>query len=182
METYRLFAAIRPPSEIVEELTRLQTGVRDARWSGPEKLHITLGFFGDVNEEQAELLDSRLAEITQAPFEISLSGVGHFGRSEPHAIWAGIAESEILNRLHKSIRSVARDCNVQMEKRDYRPHVTLAYLRGHPDIEAIARWEQSYSGYQSEPFLVDAFFLYSSEQRHRGPNFYQIEASYPLLP
>ncbi len=197
MEIYRLFAAIRPPDDIVEDLLRLQIGLRDARWSGAEKFHITLGYFGDVTAEQAEILDGRLAEIAQSPFELSLSGVGHFGRSEPHAIWAGVSEhiSECvsktesesltetgeLTRLHKSIRRAARDCKIEMERRDYRPHVTLAYLRGSPDVEAVARWEQAHNCFETNPFIVDSFHLYSSWRRPSGPNIYKVEASYPLL-
>jgi len=181
MEIYRLFAAIRPPENIVENLTRLQKGIPGARWSDAEKLHVTLGFFGDVDGEQAEALDERLAEIHQSPFEIVLSGVGHYGRTEPHAIWAGVDDSPALTSLHKKVRRAAHAAGVEMEKRDYRPHVTLAYFRGHPDITAIAKWEQALFDYESGPFLADEFFLYSSTRRKAGANIYKIEASYPLL-
>ena len=45
-----LFAAIRPPSGVIKAVSRLQKGVPGARWSGPEKLHITVGYFGEVAE------------------------------------------------------------------------------------------------------------------------------------
>jgi len=181
MEYYRLFAAIRPSDKIVRDLTRFQKGIPGARWSDAEKLHITLGFFGDVDGDRAEVLDEKLAHINKASFDLSLSGAGHFGRSEPHSVWIGVAPSPDLIHLHKSVRSAARAAGVIMEKREYRPHVTLAYLRPFPDIEAIARWEHKYSGYQSASFLVDGFFLYSSWQRQSGSNLYREEASYPLL-
>jgi len=181
MEIYRLFVAIRPPSNIINEVARLQKGVLGARWSDPVKLHITLGYLGDVDGERAETLDQHLAEIRQASFELSLSGTGHFGRNEPHSIWIGISENETLDRLHKAIRSAARHCGIEMEKRDYRPHLTLAYLGRPPDVKSIANWEHLYSGYKSNSFLVDEFFLYSSWRRPGRSNFYKPEASYPLL-
>ena len=181
MEIYRLFAAIRPPSYIIKDLTRLQKGVAGARWSDRSKLHITLGFFGDVTGEQAELLDQQLADIRLGSFELTLSGTGHYGRAEPHSIWVGVNESDALNQLAKSVRKTVRACGVQMDSRDFRPHVTLAYLKGFPDVASVAKWEHLYSGYQSKSFLVDEFFLYSSWRRPNGANRYDEEASYPLL-
>jgi len=181
MDTYRLFAAIRPPGPIIDQLMNLQTGIDTARWSDAVKLHITLGFFGDVNGADAERLDESLASIRRSSFELSLSGSGHFGKSEPHSIWVGVQPSKELNYLHKAVKSAARTASIEVERRDYRPHVTLAYLSAFPDIEAVAQWEHQYSSYESQPFLVDEFFLYSSRRRREGSNIYEVEASYPLL-
>ncbi len=180
MDTYRLFAAIRPPSEIVEKLSHLQKGVPDAKWSGPEKFHITLGFFGDLTGEQAELLDQHLATIRQGSFEVSLAGTGHYGRAEPHSIWIGVEDNPELTKLAKAVRKVARDCRIEMDKREFQPHVTLAYLRAFPDVLAVAEWEQSHSGFRCPPFWVDEFLLYSSRRRQGSSNVYTVEADYPL--
>jgi len=181
MEIYRLFAAVRPTENIIRDLTRMQKGVAGARWNDPEKLHITLGFFGDVPGEAAEVLDAELARIDQGSFELSLSGVGHFGRNEPHSIWAGVNESSDLIRLHKSVKSAARRAGIEMERRDYRPHVTLAYFGAYPDVERIAKFEYRHAGFKTRPFMVDQFFLFSSWRRKSGGNLYKEEASYPLL-
>lgn len=180
MDTYRLFAAIRPPDDIVEKLSRLQKGVPNANWSGPEKFHITLGFFGDLNGEQAELLDQHLAEIRQGGFEISLSGAGHYGRAEPHSIWIGVEESPDLSGLARAVRKAARTCRIEIETREFQPHVTLAYLRSFPDILAIAEWERNLVEFQTDPFWVGEFLLFSSRQRQGNTNVYSVEASYPL--
>lgn len=181
METYRLFAAIKLPEFIVDELTDLQKGVPDAKWSDAEKFHITLGFFGDMDEAQAEVLDQYLADIRQSPFEISLSGAGHYGRAEPHSIWIGVNESSELSELARAVRKAARASGTQMDKREFRPHITLAYLRAFPDIQAVAAWEQCHSSYQSDPFWVNGFYLQSSWRRKSGANRYETEASYPLI-
>ncbi len=181
METYRLFAAVKLPEPIVEELTGFQKGVPDAKWSNPEKFHITLGFFGDMNEEQAEVLDQYLADIRQSPFELSLSGTGHYGRAEPHSIWVGVTENPDLNALARSVRKAARGCGIQMDKREFRPHVTLAYLRAYPDIQAVAVWEQRHSAYKSDSFWVNGFYLQSSWRRKSGANRYETEATYRLI-
>lgn len=181
METYRLFAAIKPTENIIRDLTKLQKGVAGARWHDPEKLHVTLGFFGDIAGEQAELLDTELATIRQSSFQLSLNGVGHYGKNEPRSIWAGVNDSADLIRLQKSIKFAAARMGIHMERKDYRPHVTLAYFSAYPDVERIAKFEYRQSGFKTRPFMVDEFLLYSSWKRKSGGNLYRVEASYPLL-
>ena len=176
-----LFAAIKLPYRITRELTRHQKGVSGARWSDPEKLHITLGYFGQVNDERAEMLDEALARKPIPSFELSLRGAGHFGHAEPHAVWVGVEPSEALTRLHEHCKSCARKAGIVMEKRLYRPHVTLAYLRPHSPLDRIISFEKRLADFEAGPFLADEFFLFSSHRKTRGPNIYRPEASYPLI-
>lgn len=176
-----LFAAIRPPDNIVRSLTRLQKGVSGAKWSAPEKLHITLGYFGDVDADRADSLDLELADLKMDGFEVELSGAGHFGRSEPHAIWVGVKPSAALSRLHKHCRRAAHYVKLDMDARPFMPHITLAYLKSDPNIDRVVAFEKRLADYEAGPFLVDQFHLYSSRQTKNKPNTYQIEASYPLI-
>lgn len=181
MVNYKLFAAITLPSDISRDLVRRQKGVPGARWSDREKLHITLAFFGhDIEEEQAEMLDHALGQIRQPGFDLIIGGGGHFGRSEPHAIWAGVDESSELISLHQKCKRAARQAGLTLEARDYRPHVTMAYLKPGADLQRIVRFEKRMAEYRSRPFLVDRFALFSSWQRQAGPNQYTVEATYPL--
>ena len=51
-----LFAAIKPPDNILDRIETLQKGIEGVRWSPHENLHITLGYFGLVSNEFAEIL------------------------------------------------------------------------------------------------------------------------------
>ena len=176
-----IFAAIKLPPFISRELSRYQKGIAGAKWSGPEKLHITLGYFGDIPDETAEALDAALADRPFPSFEISLSGGGHFGKSDPHAVWAGVKDSPDLTALHEHCKRAARRAGVTLEKRLYRPHVTLAYLKPMTPYDRIIAFEKRLADFETKPFLVDAFYLFSSHRKLKGPNLYRIEASYPLL-
>ena len=105
----RLFAAIAVPEDIGEPLLRRQHGLPGARWRPLEAFHITLRFFGDVQERVAEDLDLELERITSAPFGLTLDGVGAFGEGpEIHAVWAGVEESAPLRTLAGRCETAAR--------------------------------------------------------------------------
>lgn len=177
----KLFAAIRPPSGVIRAVRRIQKGVPGARWSAPEKLHITVAYFGEVHDALAEELDEELARRPLPAMELMLRGAGHFGRAEPHQIHLKVEPNAALTRLHNHCRRVARELRIPMEARVFSPHLTLAYLKPFPDVERLATYEQRHVNTEIGPFLVDQFGLYSSWQQKRGPNRYDLEATYPLI-
>jgi len=176
-----LFAAIKLDPKTVRALVREQKGVSGARWSAAEKLHITTGYFGEVDDDLAEQLDVELARLSMPSFDVQLSGAGHFGKLEPHAIWAGIAQNASLIHLNTHCKQAARRCGIEMEKRKYTPHVTLAYMKPYPDLERIIAFEKRMANFAPPPCLVDELCLFSSHRKTNGPNLYRLEATYPLL-
>ena len=175
----RLFAALAIPDEIAAPLAPRQTGIEGARWRPQESLHITLRFFGDLKEPAADDLDLALEAVRSPPLTLSLEGVGFFGEGpEIHAVWAGVAENERLRVLAGRCEAAARRAGLAPDKRSYRPHVTLAYLR-RPDPAQVAAWVQSHALLRSPPFEVTRFGLYSSAGASEGSR-YALERSYGL--
>ncbi|CAN7500873.1 RNA 2',3'-cyclic phosphodiesterase [Phenylobacterium sp. LjRoot225] len=175
----RLFAAVPVPDEIVPALARRQTGLEGARWRTAAQLHLTLRFFGEVREDLARDLDLELSTLGGGPFEIVLEGVGAFGEGgDVNTIWAGVAENAQLRRLAKACEAAARRVGLKPDKRHYRPHVTLAYLR-HPAPAEVAAWIQANNLLKSPPVWVDRFGLYSSFLGGEGA-LYRLEAEYAL--
>jgi len=177
----KLFTAIKLPPRLTRQIERVQRGVSGARWSDVEKLHITTAYYGEIDDDHAELLDAELARHPLPSFDLQLEGAGHFGNLEPHAIWLGVKDSPSLLRLHEHCKSAARRAGIIMEKRNYLPHVTLAYLRSTTPLERVVAFEKRTSRFNCAPFLVDEMFLFSSHQKAKGANLYRVEASYPLL-
>lgn len=175
----RLFAAVPVPAEIAAPLTRRQQGLDGARWRTVEQMHITLRFFGEIREDLARDLDAELSILGGGPFAITLAGVGAFGEGpDINAIWAGVEESPELRRLAKACETAARRTGLKPDTRNYRPHVTLAYLkRAEPD--KVAAWIQANNLLKSPPIWVDRFGLYSSFLASDGAQ-YRLEAEYSL--
>jgi 2'-5' RNA ligase len=175
----RLFAAVPIPEEIARGLARRQAGLEGARWRTVEQLHITLRFFGEIREDVARDLDGELAAVGGAPFDLVLEGAGAFGEGgDIDAVWAGVADNPELRRLAKGCETAARRAGLKPESRNFRPHLTLAYLR-RPDPDKVARWIQANNLLKSPPFRVSSFGLYSSFLAAEGAQ-YRLEAEYRL--
>lgn len=175
----RLFAALALPPDIGRPLQVRQTGIDGARWRPLEALHVTLRFFGDIREDVARDLDAELLGLSGRPFEIELAGAGAFADGgDIHAVWAGVAENAELRRLAAACEGAARRVGLKPDGRNYRPHVTLAYLR-RPDPAQVAAWVQANNLLKSPPIPIDRFTLYSSHQSREGSR-YRAEAEYRL--
>ncbi len=178
----RVFAALPIPDMIAEAVLPLMDHVPGANWRPRENLHITLAFYGELDQPVVADLDAELARIPTTPFTLRLAGAGHFAKGrEPTSIWLGVEENSALRDLARHCAKAARGAGVEPERRNYRPHLTLAYLAPGVDFVRIQRFEQRHSLWRSEPFTADRFNLYSSRPRKPGrPNAYDIEAVHPL--
>lgn len=178
---YRLFAAIAMPDDVAARLLALQKGVPGAKWRPRENLHLTLRFFGEVAEPVAEEIDSALEEVanTTAPFELQLKSAGSFGKEDPHTLWVGAGESNALNKLAADCERAARRAGLKAEARKFAPHVTLAYL-SNAELERVHGFESRLGLFESRPFDVESFGLYSSWTRKSAPRLYRLEADYRL--
>lgn len=175
----RLFAALQIPDDVARDLKRRQQGLPGARWRPPEALHVTLRFFGEMSERKASDLDAELARIAESPLEIVLEGAGAFSEGgRQTSVWAGVAENPALRRLAEKCEAAARRSGLEPDRRTYRPHVTLAYLR-RADERRVAAWIQNHNLLKSPPIRITWFGLWSSWLSQDGSR-YELEQEYPL--
>lgn len=176
----RLFTALDLPEAVRQRLALLQSGVPGARWIRPENLHVTLRFLGEVEESVAEDLDAAFARAAAPGFELRLDGVGHFGPvRKPTSLWAGIERSEALQFLHDKIDRAAVAAGLGPDDRKFRPHVTLARLKGDAKADRVGRWLEDNALFQAGPIRVGQFVLFRSHLGSDGA-VYEPLAEYPL--
>lgn len=178
---HRLFVALRPPPAIRALLAAAMGGVPHARWQDDEQLHLTLRFVGEVDRPLAEDIAAALGQVHAATPMVSIAGVGRFARAgRTDAIWAGVAPRQPLAELHARVDRALAQAGVAPDPRAYLPHVTLARLpRGAGAEPAIDRFLAERAGLASEPFALDALFLFESRLGHDGAR-YEAIARYPL--
>ena len=175
----RLFVALDLPEAAKEELTALQGGLPEARWTPPEQLHLTLCFIGETDGTLFLDIRDALAEIAAPALELRLTGLGFFPpRQTPRVLWAGVAENPGLTRLQKQVATLLRHTGAELERRRFSPHITLARL-GEGAQPRLQRYLGAHALFSGSPFAVEHFTLYSSILGRNGATHIP-EAEYPL--
>lgn len=174
----RLFTAIPLPPALADELSDFAMPLAGARWIEPEDMHITLRFAGDIDNPTADAFHEALSSIDEPAFELKLSGFGAFGGQQPRSLWAGVAASPWLEALARANDRAARSAGLKPEKHGFKPHVTLARLKG-TRPESVARVLEHLGAFASPPFPVESFALLSSRPKVGGGP-YVIEDTFQL--
>jgi 2'-5' RNA ligase len=140
----RLFVAVRPPAEVLAHADAALAPERAAhpalRWVPPERWHLTLAFYGEVPDDKVADADGVVGMVERrlrghVPCALSFAGAGQFSR---RALWLGVTgEVDVL-------RATARA--VTFERRPYRPHLTVARLRGGVDAAEAVESLRTYAG------------------------------------
>jgi RNA 2',3'-cyclic 3'-phosphodiesterase len=181
----RLFIALPVPDDIGDALSALQAGVPDARWVPPENFHVTLCFAGEVQGGTMRDLEEELGDVAGPRFPVGIAGVEQFSSGkQPRALVALVDRNERLERLQQKVTTVARSCGIDIDRRKFRPHVTLArFSSGAETGHHIAQFMASHSTFRAGPWLADHFALYSSRPSNHhagGGRLYTEEAAYTL--
>ena len=174
----RLFAALELPPDIAARLALIRGELQGARWMSPEDMHITLRFAGDISAEQAREWARSLDDVAVDPFTVRIRGAGHFGGRETNAVWAGVAADQGMEVLRRAIERAGRHAGLPPEARGFKPHVTLARMRGAP-ASAVARFLEDHGALDFAPFAVARFVLMSARDG-RGGGPYAVEEAYEL--
>lgn len=173
----RSFLAIELPKPILRKIEEVEADLKsahaDVRWVNPEKIHLTLKFFGNIEEPR---IDSILKSIKEParntlPFSLKARGVGAFpSMKSPRVIWMGLVNgSEILTSFQKEIEAQLEKIGFQPEDRPFRPHLTLGRVkssRGKDDL--VGRMEKHKEG-EFGDFQVERVILFKSDLKPSGP-------------
>lgn len=153
--------ALGPAAELIDRARQQPSGVR---WSRPEGLHLTLHFFGSIEDSRAgamlELVRPAAAE--HGPFGIHLDHRGHFPeRGAARVLW--LAPGEGGGRL----AALAARCHellgrggVPLERRPYVPHCTVGRIPGRGAAAGAVAWPTE--AVAIPPFQVRRMLLYES--------------------
>ncbi len=170
MKAKRLFVAIDLPESIRHFLVDLDPNIRGVRWTAPEQMHLTLGFFGSVPEDVDLKLRERLSLIHFGAFFLPIAGVGIFPlKGPPKIIWIGVGQGHPhLFQLHKRVSDAAIAVGLEPDLRPWHPHMTLARCRNVPP-HLLRRFLKGNVDLDVGTVRVESFHLYSSQLQPKGP-------------
>lgn len=177
----RAFIAIEIPDPVRDALARVQQALPVGRLMDEDSLHLTLAFLGEQPDDRIEAAHDALATVRQAPFTLHLQGLGTFGGKAPATLWAGVADPGPVTALNARVRSALHGAGLMLERRTFRPHVTLARFDrlGPEAVDRLARFLGHWSGFPAPGFEVSEFGLWRSTLHRAGP-VYDLLASYAL--
>jgi 2'-5' RNA ligase len=164
----RLFAAVVPPDEVLDELERAiapHVGqVPGLRWPDRDTWHITVAFFGEVPERVLPELRVRLSRAVHrhtAP-TLAFTGFGAFSSlRRARVFWAGLS-GDPMTRLADSVKAGARRAGaVHTDDKRFHPHLTLARARAETDLRPLVA---SLSGFTGSTWRAESVRLVKSEQ------------------
>ncbi|MFT4008995.1 MAG: RNA 2',3'-cyclic phosphodiesterase [Nocardioidaceae bacterium] len=184
----RMFVAVLPPEEVLEDLDeflgpRREAG-RELRWATREQWHVTLAFMAAVPERSLDDLIERLARAARkrTPFTARLGGGGAFpDAARAKVLYAGVRadDPEELRRLAVGARAAATKAGAEVGGGRFRPHLTLA--RSGRTFEAT-RWLRVLDAYQGPAWVADNVVLVESRlgEGPRGRPRYAVVSELPL--
>lgn len=119
----RLFVAVWPPPEVVEQVAALpRPSLPGLRWTEPKQWHVTLRFLGRVDD--ATPVTDALATVVAAPGEAVVGPqVGRFGHRVLHVPIDGLGD------LATAVAAATVDLGEPPEDRAFAGHLTLARVR-----------------------------------------------------
>lgn len=177
----RAFVAIDLPEPVRDSLDPVLDALAFARTADPEQLHLTLAFLGERPDAEVEAAHWALDALAPPAFGMRLTGLDTFQGAEGLTVWAGIADPAPLRDLHARVLSALHRAGIVLERRRFRPHVTLARLPrpGPPEHERLARVLGRWAAFPSPAWEVESFGLWRSTLRKAGAVHDEL-ARYPL--
>jgi 2'-5' RNA ligase len=173
----RSFLAIELPKPILRKIEEVQGDLRstraDVRWVNPEKIHLTLKFFGNIEESRIEPIFKSIEEPIRntLPFSLEVRGVGAFPHlRNPRVIWIGLVDGrEVLVSFQKQIETQLEKIGFQPEDRPFHPHLTLGRMKSSRGKEELVGRMERHKEEEFGDFQVERVILFKSDLKPSGP-------------
>ena len=132
-KTLRLFVAASVPAGLAASIEAAidpwKAAVPGARWTPPERRHLTLRFLGSTGSGRIPWIEDRLAEAAarRPPFEVVVRGLGAFpSPRRARVLWVGLDDAEgrladLAGAVQEAIAS-----EFPPDRRPFSPHLTVA--------------------------------------------------------
>src|SRR5215470_8310673 len=119
------------PNSTRQMLPGLDPHIPGVRWTEPDQMHLTLGFFGEVLEAVELNVLEKFSAFGFGSFFLPVFGVGSFSsKGAPKTIWIGVGKAHPhLFQIHKRVQEAALAAGIEPELRPWHPHITIARCR-----------------------------------------------------
>lgn len=176
--TIRSFIGIPLQNQTIDKLEQFTAFWRgldkhtSIRWIEKENIHLTLCFLGESEPAQLKILSesiqSKISKIT--PFCIHLSEITRFPfNKKPRLVVSMVKANNMLALCKNRIDDCARAHGFSLEKRKFRPHITLGRLKkSWPPKLQVPPFTVQIS------FQVNKIIIYQSHLNPQGAKYFPL--------
>lgn len=182
-DSKRLFAAIKlnPEQSLLKTYAFLKNNLLgdNIAWVDPSKLHITLRFFGEIDNNNIEKIITCLENTSNycSSFKIELIGIGIFGsRYAPRVIWIGIKKDILFDNLINKMFNNLALIGHKGDRQNFVPHLTLARINKIYDKKRFQQIIKLSSKELLQEIHVTEFSLFESTLTKNGANYSTIQS------
>jgi 2'-5' RNA ligase len=170
---------------IMYEKIRNELAGESIKWVPPDRLHITMFFFGATSDDMEFRIKKALATMQGASidFRVVFDHLGVFpSKKNARVLWAGVENPKPFQHLYESLTIALEQGDAALERNHaFTPHLTL----GRPKwIRDRSRFMQILESHQSIHLLstrIDRLVYYQSILTPDGP-LYKPLGIYPPKP
>ena len=179
----RTFLAFEVDEEVMKQVLAMTVHFksidRSVRWVKPEKTHVTIHFFGEIEERNIKRIGSVIKDACAGiePIPVEIRGISAFPSLErARVIWYGVHDDGRLNTVYRRVHDGLEGTDIveKLETRPYTPHLTAGRVKARMNpklIEEIRRCEESAFG----SFKINELVLFKSTLTGSGPLYDKLE-------
>lgn len=147
-----------------------KTGV-DLKLIQDQNIHLTVRFFGDIQNFMVDMIYEEMKQISFNEFQIDLQGLGAFPKpTYPRIIWVGIKKGvEELKETFEKLEPRIRALGIKADYKGFNPHLTIARVRSRRNIAKLSELFREFENYYFGSFNVEVLRLKKSDLTPRGP-------------
>jgi len=175
----RLFIALKIPDEVKDKLLdvcyELSESSELLKWEKPEKIHLTLKFIGEVEEELVSSIAKEISFIEKyKSFNFNVTKFGFFYRNAlPGILWVGLQTDESIQRLVEELNRRLSIFSITVERRKFKPHLTMLRIKVNPGEKFLLKFEKH--SFDNWIFNSNEIILIKSELFQTGVHYTDIK-------
>ncbi len=156
--------------KLIADFARKEKGVK---WIPAENLHITMKFFGDVEEELLlGDISKEISKITEASsqMKIGCSGLGVFPNWKyPKIVWAGFTgDVEPVLNLKDALEEALSKFRLKKDERAFRLHLTIGRAKELSSSSVLMKLINELGPIEFGSVVIDHLTLYKSVLTKEG--------------
>lgn len=175
-----MFCAFELPQPLRQAISNHAKSVREAvpdaaaSWGRPENIHLTVKFFGNVDQSKVSVISAAAERVAKefAPIQIEVGKTGVFPRpNRPQVLWIGIEDpSGALSKLQRRLEDEFALEGFSKDDRAFRPHLTVARIRRPQNADRLAQTHLRLQ-FASVAVSLNELVLFRSELSSKGSKY-----------